>query len=83
MPTSPEKQDPGARSSIGMEAIAAAGALPGLASATIQLGTATFQFYQQLHSLYKAIKHGENDLSTAVRRLDQHGDFIKGSIPNP
>ncbi|KAI0550479.1 hypothetical protein F4679DRAFT_542553 [Xylaria curta] len=60
-----------------MEAIAAAGALPGLASATIQLGTATFQFYQQLHSLYKAIKHGENDLNTAVRRLDQHGDFIK------
>ncbi|KAI0907797.1 hypothetical protein F4823DRAFT_601801 [Ustulina deusta] len=60
-----------------MEAIAAAGSLPGLASATIQLGTATFQFYQQLHSLYKAIKHGENDLSTAVRRLDQHGDFIK------
>ncbi|KAJ2988707.1 hypothetical protein NUW58_g3838 [Xylaria curta] len=60
-----------------MEAIAAAGALPGLASATIQLGTATFQFYQQLHSLYKAIKHGENDLNTAARRLDQHGDFIK------
>ncbi|KAI1422590.1 hypothetical protein F5Y12DRAFT_799407 [Xylaria sp. FL1777] len=60
-----------------MEAIAAAGALPGLASATIQLGTATFQFYQQLHSLYKAIKHGENDLNTAVRRLDQHEDFIK------
>ncbi|KAI0809895.1 hypothetical protein GGR55DRAFT_689134 [Xylaria sp. FL0064] len=60
-----------------MEAIAAAGALPGLASATIQLGTATFHFYQQLHSLYKAIKHGENDLSAAVRKLDQHGDFIK------
>ncbi|KAI1737714.1 hypothetical protein F4680DRAFT_427677 [Xylaria scruposa] len=60
-----------------MEAIAAAGALPGLASATIQLGTATFQFYQQLHSLYKAIKHGENDLKTAVKRLDQHRDFIK------
>ncbi|KAI1279455.1 hypothetical protein F5Y07DRAFT_43612 [Xylaria sp. FL0933] len=60
-----------------MEAIAAAGALPGLASATIQLSTATFQFYQQLHSLYKAIKHGEDDLSAAVRRLDQHGDFIK------
>ncbi|KAI1348612.1 hypothetical protein F5Y01DRAFT_328384 [Xylaria sp. FL0043] len=60
-----------------MEAIAAAGALPGLASATIQLGTATFHFYQQLHSLYKAIKHGENELSAAVRRLDQHGDFIK------
>ncbi|KAI0441998.1 hypothetical protein F4803DRAFT_520951 [Xylaria telfairii] len=60
-----------------MEAIAAAGALPGLASATVQLGTATFQFYQQLHSLYKAIKHGENDLNTAIKRLDQHGDFIK------
>ncbi|KAI1360768.1 hypothetical protein F5Y08DRAFT_331317 [Xylaria arbuscula] len=60
-----------------MEAIAAAGALPGLASATIQLGTATFQFYQQLHGLYKAIKHGERDLGTAIRKLDQHGDFIK------
>ncbi|KAI0975431.1 hypothetical protein F4678DRAFT_325466 [Xylaria arbuscula] len=60
-----------------MEAIAAAGALPGLASATIQLGTATFQFYQQLHSLYKAIKNGENDLKTALKRLEQHGDFIK------
>ncbi|KAI0861291.1 hypothetical protein F4860DRAFT_503401 [Xylaria cubensis] len=60
-----------------MEAIAAAGALPGLASATIQLGTATFQFYQQLHSLHRAIKNGENDLNTAIRRLDQHGDFIK------
>ncbi|KAI0422689.1 hypothetical protein F5X98DRAFT_369494 [Xylaria grammica] len=60
-----------------MEAIAAAGALPGLASALIQLGTATFQFYQQLHGLYKAIKYGENDLNTAIKRLDQHGDFIK------
>ncbi|KAI0513043.1 hypothetical protein F5B22DRAFT_613209 [Xylaria bambusicola] len=60
-----------------MEAIAAAGALPGLASATIQLGTATFQFYQQLHSLYKAIKHGEKQLGTVVKQLDQHGDFIK------
>ncbi|KAJ3577653.1 hypothetical protein NPX13_g2916 [Xylaria arbuscula] len=65
------------RQIVTMEAIAAAGALPGLASATIQLGTATFQFYQQLHGLYKAIKHGERDLSTAIRKLDQHGDFIK------
>lgn len=63
-----------------MEAIAAAGALPGLASATIQLGTATFQFYQQIHSLYKAIKYGEKDLGTAIRKLDQHGDFIKGNL---
>ncbi|KAI0402842.1 hypothetical protein F4802DRAFT_599654 [Xylaria palmicola] len=60
-----------------MEAIAAAGALPGLASATIQLSTATFQFYRQLCSLYKAIKDGKNDPNTAYKRLDQHHDFIK------
>ncbi|KAI0182826.1 hypothetical protein EV127DRAFT_42047 [Xylaria flabelliformis] len=49
----------------------------GLPRQLYQLGTATFQFYQQLHSLHRAIKNGENDLNTAIRRLDQHGDFIK------
>ncbi|KAI0021146.1 hypothetical protein F4780DRAFT_739281 [Xylariomycetidae sp. FL0641] len=60
-----------------MEAIAAAGALPGLASATVQLGTTTFHFYQQLRSLYKAIKEGQSNLDTAMRRLDQHQGFIE------
>ncbi|CAJ2500190.1 Uu.00g030430.m01.CDS01 [Anthostomella pinea] len=62
--------------------------LPGLASATIQLGTATFQFYQQLRSLHKAIKQGRSDLTTAGRRLGQHETFIEelkfnfGRIPD-
>ncbi|KAH9903804.1 hypothetical protein F4778DRAFT_735619 [Xylariomycetidae sp. FL2044] len=60
-----------------MEAIAAAGALPGLASATIQLGTTAFQFYQQIRSLRRAIREGENDLATASRRLRQHEEFIQ------
>ncbi|KAI1638760.1 hypothetical protein F4809DRAFT_598868 [Biscogniauxia mediterranea] len=61
-----------------MEAIAAAGVVPGLASALVQLGTATFHFYQQLRSRQKTIKHSKEDITTATRRLCQHEEFIQG-----
>ncbi|KAI1496090.1 hypothetical protein F5X99DRAFT_414432 [Biscogniauxia marginata] len=60
-----------------MEAVAAVGAVPGLASAFVQLGTFTFHFYQQLRSLQKAIKQSKEDITTSTRRLCQHEEFTK------
>ncbi|KAI5921098.1 hypothetical protein F4810DRAFT_712917 [Camillea tinctor] len=49
----------------------------GFTSALVQLGSATFHFYQQLRSLQKTIKHSKEDITTASRRLCQHEEFIQ------